>query len=179
MRLSREILELDLYAILGVGSAASVSEIRRAHRQRARASHPDLQRDTDLERTMIDINVAAWVLSDPQLRQFYDRHRHFRRAAPSAWFQRPSSGAEEWVAPEPPHRLRPFGREVENLLHRIRDWPSRAMLAVDEASLGLSTLQRTALTASCVVAALALIAYAQPRSLTKLFEDDSVGRLQR
>jgi curved DNA-binding protein CbpA len=168
-----------LYEILGVDARASVSEIRQAHRRRARSSHPDLQRNADPEQAMVDINVAAWVLCDPELRLSYERHRRPPKVPESPWYQRPARGSDEWITPVAPPYEKPQGKEVMGLLHRIRDWPARVMLAVDEASVGMSTVQRTTLTATCLAAALVLIAYARPTSLTKLFQDDTTVELQK
>jgi hypothetical protein len=176
MRLGRDVLELDLYAILGVTPEAGVEAIRTAYRRRALRSHPDLNRDNlgGAQREMVDLNVAAWVLTDPELRRQYDSGRPKNRAARSrAWYERVCYGDTDWVVPprRPPERARTA--ELAELLRRIRLWPSRAMLEIAEWTDGLSIKQRTTLTAACVVTAVLLISYAKPRSLTRLFERDA------
>jgi len=173
MRLGRDVLELDLYTILGVAPDAGVDAIRRAYQRRALRSHPDLNRGNlgDAEREMIDLNVAAWVLTDPELRRQYDHSRPNRRTArPRAWYERVCYGDTDWVVPPKRRPVRARTAELAALLRNIRLWPSRAMLNIDEWTEGLSMRQRTGLTAVCVVTALLLISYAKPRSLTRLFE---------
>jgi len=66
MRLGKDVLEADLYAVLGILPDATASEIRVAYRRRARESHPDLnQLDPQAVPRMARLNVAAescWTL---------------------------------------------------------------------------------------------------------------------
>jgi hypothetical protein len=178
MRLSGNVLKLDLYLILGVSPTADVEQIRKAYRSRALRSHPDLNRKNlrDAEREMVDLNVAAWVLTDPDLRQQYDRARSpAGRERSRDWYERVCFGDTDWVVPPKP-KPRVVTRELAAMLRTLRLWPGRTMLSVSEWSDGLTKNQRTALTAGCCVMAALLISYARPRSLTKLFEDEAGGQ---
>ncbi len=176
MRLSGDVLNLDLYGILEVSPRANTREVRAAYRRKVLQSHPDLNRDnlSQAERATVDLNVAAWVLTDPDLRAQYDRRRK-RSVRPLAWYERRSRGSEDWVSP--PRRTResvPVRGELGQLLRLIRQWPGRVMLVLSEWVEGLSIRERTTLTAFCFVSAALLISYAKPTSLTKLFEEDRV-----
>jgi curved DNA-binding protein len=64
----------DYYKILGVDRNASEKEIKRAYRQLARQSHPDVNPgDSQAEERFKEINEAHEVLSDPEKRAKYDR----------------------------------------------------------------------------------------------------------
>jgi len=179
MRLSGSVLKLDLYEILGVNPTAGVEQIRKAYRARVLQSHPDLNRENlrAAEREMVDLNVAAWVLTDPDLRRQYDRARSpARRERSRDWYERVCFGDTDWVVPPKPERPR-LTRELSAMLQHLRLWPGRVMLRVSEWSDGLSQSQRTLLTAMCCLTAALLISYARPRSLVKLFEDDAGGQV--
>jgi len=172
---------MDLYTVLGVREDATFSQIREAYRWRALRSHPDLNRDKldAAEREMVDLNVAAWVLTNPELRWQYDRSRCRRASArPRAWYDQVCYGAADWVVPAEPRRPRVRSAELVELLRRIRLWPGRALLRVSEWSDGLSRRQRTTLTAACLMLAVCLISYAKPRSLTKLFAEEPQQTLE-
>jgi DnaJ domain len=62
----------DLYRALGVDSAATPERIRQAWHRKARTTHPDIGGDLDRFRS---IHIAYLVLSDPEQRARYDRHR--------------------------------------------------------------------------------------------------------
>lgn len=176
MRLSGDVLTMDLYGILEVSPRASAREVRAAYRRKVLRSHPDLNRDdlSRAERDTVDLNVAAWVLTDPGLRAQYDNSRK-RAGRPLAWYERKSRGSDEWVTPARRTRASvPARGELGQLLRRIRQWPGRTMLVLSEWADGLSMRERTTLTAFCFVAAGLLITYAKPTSLTKLFEEDHV-----
>lgn len=175
MRLDGDVLKLDLYGILGVSPSADSAQIRKAYRSRALRSHPDLNREhmRAAEREMVDLNVAAWVLTDPELRRQYDRGRFARQPGRSReWYERVCYGATEWVVPPKPARYRTRTRELAGLLKTLRLWPGRVMLEINEFCDRLSMGQRTALTAACCLTAAWLISYARPTSLVKLFQDE-------
>ncbi len=62
----------DYYEVLGVPRDATVEQIRKAYRQRARRFHPDVSKEPNAEARMKEINEANAVLSDPERRAAYD-----------------------------------------------------------------------------------------------------------
>jgi hypothetical protein len=60
------------YEILGVSHTANTEEIRRAYRERARKTHPDLSPSATASVQMADVNRAWSVLSDARRRREYD-----------------------------------------------------------------------------------------------------------
>ncbi len=169
MRLNRELLAIDLYALLKLPEDAPPPEIRRAYRHEAMKSHPDLRPGCERsERRMRELNVAAGVLLDPDRRAIYDRHRRVEREATRrretgrtpGWFEQEL----RWEsAPRPrPARL---GAELRRMLHDFHPWPARPLSEWD-LEIRSWSLQRH-LTFLCVAAvlALSLIAYARPASL--------------
>ncbi len=65
----------DLYAILGLRDDASEDAIKAVYRQLARTFHPDVNSDPSAVEHFREITGAYVVLSDPELRERYDRHR--------------------------------------------------------------------------------------------------------
>lgn len=75
-----DLLDADLYDVLGVSPDADQAEIARAYRRLARETHPDtLPDDPEAAERFGRIARAYEVLSDPDEREAYDH----RRAAPS------------------------------------------------------------------------------------------------
>src|SRR5262245_22274184 len=65
---------MDLYAVLGVSSAASADEIERAYRRLARRFHPGLNPgDAQAAERYKQIEHAYRILADNEQRQLYDR----------------------------------------------------------------------------------------------------------
>jgi len=67
----------DYYHLLGVAPSASIDEINRVYRQRAKQVHPDLNptRQAWAHQQFQQINAVHTVLSDPGRRAHYDNLR--------------------------------------------------------------------------------------------------------
>ncbi len=63
----------DYYEILGVPRGADKEEIKQSYRRLARLYHPDVNKEPGAEERFKEINRAYEVLSEPELRQRYDR----------------------------------------------------------------------------------------------------------
>jgi molecular chaperone DnaJ len=63
----------DYYEILGVSRDADKEEIKSAYRRLARKYHPDVNKEAGAEERFKEINRAYEVLSEPEIRQRYDR----------------------------------------------------------------------------------------------------------
>ncbi|MFA5787062.1 MAG: molecular chaperone DnaJ [Actinomycetota bacterium] len=73
---TRDYLEKDFYAVLGVGKTATPAEIKKAYRKLAQTYHPDANRsDPQAEEKFKEISAAYAVLSDAKKRQEYDQAR--------------------------------------------------------------------------------------------------------
>ncbi|MBW1600159.1 molecular chaperone DnaJ [Streptomyces sp. JJ38] len=76
MNLSREVLEKDLYKVLGVPKDATEAEIKKAYRKLAREYHPDANKgDARAEERFKEVGEANEVLSDAKSRKEYDEAR--------------------------------------------------------------------------------------------------------
>jgi len=65
----------DHYAVLGLRSAATLAEIKKAFRQQAAQHHPDRSAAADAAARFRRVQQAYDVLSDPVKRQAYDDNR--------------------------------------------------------------------------------------------------------
>ncbi|MEM8926057.1 MAG: J domain-containing protein [Actinomycetota bacterium] len=84
------------YELLGVDPAASIDDVRKAYRRRARQAHPDVALATEvLPFTMVQLNEAWSVLSDPDERRLYDERLRelVRPVQPTAAPQPPPKAA--------------------------------------------------------------------------------------
>jgi len=176
MRLGKDVLEADLYGELGLLPDATESEIRVAYRQRARASHPDLnQEDPDAAPRMTRLNVAAKVLLDPALRRAYDRvprgvpannATSTQPAAPrkAPWFERQEQSQDnEWAPPSAPPReqRQSFG----NFFGELRTRDGQLGLQVQEFVESMSARQQIGVAALLFAVALGLVAMSRPSTL--------------
>ena len=67
--MSRDWLDKDFYATLGVTKEASTEEIKKAYKKLARENHPDLNPgDTEAEKKFKEISEASSVLGDEKKR---------------------------------------------------------------------------------------------------------------
>ncbi len=90
---TRDYLEKDYYAALGVPKDASAADIKKAYRKLARELHPDKTADsTDpakAEERFKEVSEANAVLSDPARRKEYDEARSLFGAGGAGRFRSP------------------------------------------------------------------------------------------
>jgi len=65
----------DHYAALGLGSDASLTDIKKAFRQKAALFHPDRNTAADASARFREVQEAYDLLSDTTKRQAYDENR--------------------------------------------------------------------------------------------------------
>ncbi len=63
----------DYYEILGVSRSADKDQVKQAYRRLARKYHPDVNKEPGAEERFKEINRAYEVLSEPEVRNRYDR----------------------------------------------------------------------------------------------------------
>ena len=74
--MSRDWLDKNFYAALGVPQNATKEEIKKAYKKLARDNHPDLNPDNaEAERKFKEVSEAHAVLGDDRKRQEYDQIR--------------------------------------------------------------------------------------------------------
>ena len=64
----------DMYDILGITSAASEKEVKRAFLMKAKQYHPDVNTSSEAPKKFAQINEAYETLGDPQKRKIYDAY---------------------------------------------------------------------------------------------------------
>jgi molecular chaperone DnaJ len=73
---SRDWLDKNFYATLGIPQDASISEIKKAYKKLARENHPDLNPgDLEAEKRFKEVSEAHSVLGDERKKQEYDQIR--------------------------------------------------------------------------------------------------------
>ncbi|KAF8398580.1 hypothetical protein HHK36_017511 [Tetracentron sinense] len=75
----------DHYAVLGLSSSASSSDIKRAYRLLARKYHPDVSKDSQAGEVFKSIRLAYDVLSDEATRAQYDGALKFQEDTGRPW----------------------------------------------------------------------------------------------
>ncbi len=74
--MSRDWLDKNFYATLGIPQDASISEIKKAYKKLARENHPDLNPgDLEAEKRFKEVSEAHSVLGDERKKQEYDQLR--------------------------------------------------------------------------------------------------------
>ncbi|XP_029821583.1 dnaJ homolog subfamily C member 17 [Manacus vitellinus] len=82
MAVDKDLLELDLYGLLGVGEKASEKEVKTAFRQKALTCHPDKNPDNPRAAEIFhQLSQALAVLTDAAARAAYDRVRRAKKQA--------------------------------------------------------------------------------------------------
>ncbi|NXD70986.1 DJC17 protein, partial [Eolophus roseicapillus] len=82
MAVGKDLLQLDLYGLLGVGEKASEKEVKKAYRQKALMCHPDKNPDNPRAAEIFhQLSQALAVLTDAAARAAYDRVRKAKKQA--------------------------------------------------------------------------------------------------
>ncbi|KAM8921140.1 dnaJ homolog subfamily C member 17 [Pelodytes ibericus] len=82
MAASKELLQMDLYGLLGVAADATAKEIKKAYRQKALTCHPDKNPDNPRAAELFhQLSQALEVLTDVPAKAAYDKLRKAKEAA--------------------------------------------------------------------------------------------------
>ncbi|KAJ8341443.1 hypothetical protein SKAU_G00337340 [Synaphobranchus kaupii] len=82
MSTTKELLQMDLYGLLGLEDAASAKEIKKAYRQKALTCHPDKNPDNPKAADLFhQLSQALEVLTDAAARAAYDQIRKAKKQA--------------------------------------------------------------------------------------------------
>lgn len=82
MAVTKELLQLDLYALLGIEEQAADKEVKKAYRQKALSCHPDKNPDNPRAAELFhQLSQALEVLTDAAARAAYDKVRKAKKQA--------------------------------------------------------------------------------------------------
>uniref|UniRef100_A0A8D2K8B7 DnaJ homolog subfamily C member 17 n=1 Tax=Theropithecus gelada TaxID=9565 RepID=A0A8D2K8B7_THEGE len=82
MAVTKELLQMDLYALLGIEQTATDKEVKKAYRQKALSYHPDKNPDNPRAAELFpQLSRALEVLTDATARATYDKVRKARKQA--------------------------------------------------------------------------------------------------
>ncbi|NXJ11749.1 DJC17 protein, partial [Odontophorus gujanensis] len=82
MAVDKDLVQLDLYGLLGVGEKASEKEVKKAYRQKALTCHPDKNPDNPRAAEVFhQLSQALAVLTDAAARAAYDKVRKAKKQA--------------------------------------------------------------------------------------------------
>ncbi|XP_037690218.1 dnaJ homolog subfamily C member 17 isoform X4 [Choloepus didactylus] len=82
MAVTKELLQMDLYALLGIEEKAADKEVKKAYRQKALSCHPDKNPDNPKAAELFhQLSQALEVLTDAAARAAYDRVRKAKKQA--------------------------------------------------------------------------------------------------
>lgn len=97
----------DYYKTLGLSSAATREEIRRAYRILARRYHPDVNPGKGTDAKFRQISEAYEVLADPERRRQYDDERNIRDTFTSAFDKAHQAYRKQQAAVKKPSQAKP------------------------------------------------------------------------
>ncbi|KAM3918781.1 dnaJ homolog subfamily C member 17 [Leptodactylus fuscus] len=82
MSASKELMQMDLYGLLGIEAEATEKEIKKAYRQKALTCHPDKNPDNPRAAELFhQLSQALEILTDGAARAAYDKLRKAKEAA--------------------------------------------------------------------------------------------------